>query len=114
LPSPNPQKKEFKDHCANCYISQDSCSRGRSYPYNTRKCESSSFFEHNSNAENYVLQPLSIYKTKQQNKKQNLMKQSCQSRAQWSPTIWSPMTISYSCCCQRCVKGEMCTSKQNK
>jgi hypothetical protein len=108
--SQSPQKRKFKDHYVRCCISQDSRSRGRSYPHNTKNCNDLHFFQHNSNAENYVLQPLSVYKTRPQHKATTPITQ-CQSRAQWSPIVWSPMIASNSCCCQRCFNGEPCTSK---
>lgn len=111
LNSQKPQKKEFKDHYAKCCVLQDSRSQGRSFPYNSKNYDESKFFQHNSTFESHVLQPLSMYKTKPHHKATVPITQ-CQSRAQWLPTVWSPLTVSYSCCCQRCLNGKPCTSKR--
>ena len=111
LNSQNPQKKEFNDHYARCCVFQDYRSRRRSYPHNTKNHDESNFFQPNSNAENYVLQPLSIYRTRPHNKITTAISQ-CQSRTRWPSIVWSPMTIANICCCQKCLNGEPCTSKQ--
>jgi hypothetical protein len=102
------QTKKFKDHFANCCKHQDSCSQ-LSQPHCNKNQRNSKSSPCNSIIAKNVLQSLSSNKLKPHHLATGSSKKIIPTRAQWSPTVWSPSNAPFRLSCKNCHNEEICT-----